>query len=223
MARIWPHDSTPRQPWNPLDPRNTLQTMDATRLVRLRWRLTGAWLWPSFFALTLADAAIVHVLPLSGDYPESLVGAWLLGAIFSLIGIACLGGAVGGLVRRLRPDMPKSVARNYGGALVTLVVTLVLLAGGIIHHPVIVTDRAALEDAVARATGFIGDHAPAEFQANLGALVTFEVQEPLIYRSCVPNLAGDMQYCVVVDRSKPFGRSVIYGGSESNREFAQGT
>jgi hypothetical protein len=196
--------------------------MDATPLVRLRWRLSGAWLWPSFFVLTLADAAIVHDLPLSGD-TESLVGAWLLGAIFSLMAIAFLGGLLGRGVRRLRSDMPKAVARNYAGTLITLVVTLALLTGGIVHHPVVVADRAALEDAVARAAAYIGDHAPAEFQDRLRALVTYPVQEPLIYRSCVPNLAGDRQYCVVVYRNKPFGRSVQYAGSESNSLLSQGT
>jgi hypothetical protein len=197
--------------------------MDATPLVRLRWRLSGAWLWPSFVVLTLVDAVIVHDLPLSGDYPESLVGAWLLGAILSLIGIAFLSGLLGRGVRRLRPDMPKTVARNYGGTLITLAVTLALLAGGLIHHPVVVADRAALQDAVARATAYIGDHAPASFQANLRMLETFPVQEPLIYRSCVADTVDTRQYCVVVYLNKPFGRSVQYAGSESNASLSQGT
>jgi hypothetical protein len=197
--------------------------MDATPLVRLRWRLSGAWLWPSFFVLTLVDAVIVHDLPLSGDGAESLVGAWLLGAIFSLIGIAFLGGLLGRGVRRLRADMPKPVARNYGGTLVTLAVTLALLAGGLIHHPVVVADRAALQDAVARATMYIGDHAPAEFEDNLRDLVTAPLQEPIIYRSCVANTSGTRQYCVVVNRSEPFGRSVHFDGSESNVLLEQGT
>jgi hypothetical protein len=197
--------------------------MDATPLVRLRWRLSGAWLWPSYFVLTLADAVIVHALPLSGDYPESYVGAWLLGAIFSLIAVAFLGGVAGRLVRRRHPDMPKAVARNDGGALLTLAVTLALLAGGIVHHPVIVADRVAIQDAVARATAYIGEHAPVAFQRNLGAMITYQVQPQLIYRSCVPNLAGDRQYCVVVNRTQPFGRSVHYSGAESNTALAQGT
>jgi hypothetical protein len=196
--------------------------MDATRLVRLRWRLSGAWLWPSYFVLTLADAAIVHHLPLSGD-TEPLVGGWLLGAVLSLIGIAFLGGVLGRGVRRLRPDMPKAVARNYAGALITLAITLVLLGGGIVHHGVIVGDRAALQDAVARATRYIDDHAPAEFQNNLRALVTYQVQDRVIYRSCVPDLAGNRQYCVVVNRREPSGRSVQYNGSESNSLLSQGT
>ena len=196
--------------------------MDATPLVRLRWRLSGAWLWPSFFVLTLADAAIVHDLPLSGD-TESLVGAWLLGAILSLLGIAFLGGPIGRLVRRLRPDMPKLVARNYAGALITLAITLALLGGGLLHHGTIVADRAALEDAVARAEAYIGDHAPAAFQKNLGRLVTYEIQPPVIYRSCVASSSSNRQYCVVVNRRLPFGQSVIYNGSESNSLLSQGT
>jgi hypothetical protein len=195
--------------------------MDATPLVRLRWRLTGAWLWPSFVVLTLADAAIVHDLPLSGD-TESLVGGWLLGVVLSLAGIACLGGLFGRLVRRLRPDMPRLVARNYAGALITLAITLALLGGGILHHGTIVADRAALDDAVARATAYIGDHAPVAFQKNLDRVVTYEIQPPIIYRSCVAN-SSNRQYCVVVNRSKPFGRSVTYNGSESNALLSQGT
>jgi hypothetical protein len=196
--------------------------MDATRLVRLRWRLSGAWLWPSFFVLTFADAAIVHDLPLAGD-AESLVGAWLLGAILSLAGIAILGGLFGRLVRRLRPDMPTLVARNYAGALITLAITLALLGGGILHHGTIVADRAALQDAVARATAYIGDHAPAQFRKNLRVLITFPVEPPHIYRSCVASSSGNRQYCVVVNRSQPFGRSVHYSGSESNSLLSQGS
>ncbi len=56
------------------DPRrHTLGRMDGARLshtrarlVRLRWRRAGAWLWPSFIVLTLADAAIGHALPPAG-------------------------------------------------------------------------------------------------------------------------------------------------------------
>ena len=44
------------------------------RLVRLRWRRAGAWLWPSFVALTLADAVIGHDLPPAGS-TESLIAA----------------------------------------------------------------------------------------------------------------------------------------------------
>ncbi|MGH2860287.1 MAG: hypothetical protein ACRDLT_02135 [Solirubrobacteraceae bacterium] len=197
--------------------------MDAAPLVRLRWRLSGAWLWPSFFVLTAADAVMVHDLPLSGDSGLSLVGAWLFAAVISLLGIALLGGLLGRLVRRLRPDMPRVVARNYAGALVTLAISFGLLGGGLLHHPTVAGDKAALGQAVARAVAYIGDHAPPVFQENLGKLITFEVQPRVIYRSCAPNRAGDRQYCVIVNLTRPFGRGVSYSGSEPNRILSQGT
>jgi hypothetical protein len=197
--------------------------MDAAPLVRLRWRLSGAWLWPSFFVLTIADAVVVHDLPVSGDTGLSLVGAWAFAAIVSLLAIALFAGLVGRLVRRLRPDMPRSVARNYGGALVTLVASLAILGAGLLHHPSVAADRTGLAQAVTQAAGYIDERAPAAYRRNLNRLYTLQVQGPIVYRSCVPDNAGDRLYCVIVDLSKPIGKTVTYDGSESNAQFGAGT
>ena len=37
------------------------------RLRRLRWRLSGAWLWPAFVVVTLLEMALLHWLPIAGD------------------------------------------------------------------------------------------------------------------------------------------------------------
>ena len=197
--------------------------MDAAPLVRLRWRLSGAWLWPSFFVLTLTDAVIVHDLPLSGDTGLSLSGAWVFAAVVTLLAIALFGGLAGRLVRRLRPDMPRTVARNYGGALMTLITSVAILAGGLIHHPSVVADHAALREAVARATGYIGVHAPPTYQENLARLYTVQIQGPVLYRSCVPDRAGQHLYCVIVNVTLPFRQSVSYAGSENDATLLQGT
>jgi hypothetical protein len=197
--------------------------MDAARpLIRLRWRLRGAWLWPSFVVLTLADGVIVHELPLSGS-SASLVGAWILGVVLSLLAIVVLGGPLSNVVRRLRPDMPRVVARNYAGALLTLAVTLALLAGGVAHGHVITDDRNAFDDAVARAEAYIGAHAPAEFQSELTRLNTYEVQPPDIYRTCAPNSSQTRFWCVVVNRQLPFAKSVSFDGSEPNSVLSEGS
>lgn len=197
--------------------------MDAARpFVRLRWRLRGAWLWPSFVLLSVADAVIVQALPLTGD-SASLVGGWLLGVVLNLLAIVLLSGPLGRLLRRARPDMPRLVARNYAGALVTALVTLALLAGGLAHRHVITADQNALQDATARAETFIGEHAPPQFQAGLTHLSTYEVQPPDIYRTCASNPSGTRFYCVVVRRGLPFNRSVRYDGSESNGLLEQGS
>ena len=61
--------------------------MDAAAITRMRWRLRGAWLWPSFVVLVLADGAIQSWRPLLSDH-GSAVGGLLQGSILSLIAIA---------------------------------------------------------------------------------------------------------------------------------------
>jgi hypothetical protein len=195
--------------------------MDAAPLTRMRWRLRGAWLWPSFVVLSLADATMIHSLPLSGD-SESWVSGWLLGSVLSLLGIVLLGNLCGGVVRRVRPDMPRVVARNYAGALITLAVSLALLAGGLIHQQVVSSDGAALQDATARAEAYIGDHAPAAFQRNLRTLSVVPVEGTTIYRVCAADVTETRDYCVIVDEGQPFPSGVRYTGAEPNWLVAQG-
>ena len=191
-------------------------------LTRLRWRLRGAWLWPSFLVLSLADATIIHALPPAGD-SVTWVGGWLLASVLNLLAIVLLGRAGGQVVRRLRGDMPAVVARNYAGALLTLAITLAFLAAGLVNQGTVRADRAALADAAARAEAYIGEHAPASFQADVRRLDTYVMQEPLIYRFCASDVSGSRDYCVVVNRSQPFGRSVHYSGTEPNWLLAEGS
>jgi hypothetical protein len=202
--------------------------MDAAPITRMRWRLRGAWLWPSFVVLVLADGALESWRPVLSDH-GSVVGGLLQGSILSLIGIAVLSPLLGWALRKVRADMPKVVARDYAGTAICLFTTCLLLAGGVIHHHVAVADQRALEDASATAEAYIGDHAPQRFIADLHSLSVDEVQPPQIYRVCAraafkagPS-TGATWYCVSVDRAVPFARSVTYAGSEPNGLFSQGT
>jgi hypothetical protein len=199
--------------------------MDAAPLVRLRWRLRGAWLWPLFVVLMLADGVIHQQLPITGDDPGSFAGGALFGAVLSLIAIVVLAGPLGRVVRRVRPDMPRVVANNYAGAFTTIAITAVILSAGLIHRHVITDDLNHLNDATARAEAYIGAHAPSQFQDDLGRLSTYEVQPPEIYRTCATadSAADPRFYCVVVNRRRPFGKGVYYDGSESNTLLAQGS
>jgi hypothetical protein len=196
--------------------------MDRTSLLRLRWKLHGAWMWPTFVVLTLADGLLVKWLPLAGDSESAVAGA-LIGAVAGLAGIALLAPILGHLLRGLRSDMPKVVARDYAGTGVIVAITAALLAAGLVHHSSVGVDQRALADAVARAEAYIGDRAPAQFRGNLASANAYELQPPQIYRVCVTNLRGNRNYCVVVDRSKPFAASVRTDGSEPNQVLAQGT
>jgi hypothetical protein len=194
--------------------------MDRTSLVRLRWRLTGAWLWPCFVALTVIDAAFVHLLPPQGD-SESVVLAWIQATVLMMLAMIVISPLLGFVLRRWRGDLPRGVARNYAGTFAVVGVSGFLLAAGLINHHDITRDRAARLDASERAEAWIGDHAPAEFQANIREMDTDPIQPPQVYRSCVANAAGTRYYCVVVDRSKPFGAGVKFAGHESNMMLEQ--
>jgi hypothetical protein len=202
--------------------------MDAAPLTRIRWRLRGAWLWPSFVILLVADAAIASWRPAFADHGSVVSGA-LEGWIPSLAGVAILSPALGWGLRQFRTDMPKVVARDYAGTAICVLVTCFLLAAGLIHHPVVVADQNALDDASANAEAYIGDHAPQRFLPGLRSLSTYQLQPPVLYRVCARasassgSAAGASWYCVVVNLAKPFGASVRYDGSESNALISQGT
>jgi len=196
--------------------------MDGARITRWRWRLHGAWMWPTFVVLSVVDGLLVHWLPLSGD-SESPMGGILLGAFLGLAGIVLLSPPAGLVLRRLRPDMPKLVARDYAGTGAIMTISLILLIVGLFHQSTVRADRSALQDAVARAQAFIGTKAPPQYRVDLRRATAFEIQPPMIYRVCVPNLSHTDTYCVVVHRDRPFARSVSYAGHEPNSVLSQGT
>jgi hypothetical protein len=192
------------------------------RLVRLRWRRAGAWLWPAFIAFTVADAVIGHQLPPAGS-TESLTAAGLLGLVLNLLGVLLLSRPIGWGLRRIRRDLPGVVARDYGGTLVVLALTATLVFVGILHRPAIHASQRDMQDAIARAQAWIGDRAPDEFRHNLQVVSLLAIQAGTIYRACVPNVQNTKSYCVIVDRSKPLDQSVRFSGYEPNATLASGT
>ncbi|HEX4009273.1 MAG TPA: hypothetical protein VHX62_04665 [Solirubrobacteraceae bacterium] len=196
--------------------------MEAAWLARARWRWRGAWLWPTFIGAAVLDGVIAHARPFLGDR-QSVVGAVLAGLILNLLAVVLGSRPAGALVRRIRPDMPVLVARNYGGTVLVAAITAGLLAIGLARHQGIVSGEHALDDAIARAEAYIGDHAPATFRVNATRTDTFTIQPGAIYRTCVPGQAGLRFYCVIVKTHLPLARSVIPDGSEPNAVMSEGT
>lgn len=195
--------------------------MDGAWLHRARWRWRGALLWPTFVVAVFADGAIAHWRPFAGD-SQSMGSGVLVGAIANLLGVVLLSAAAGAALRRLRPDMPRLVARNYGGTFVVVAISLLMLAIGEVRHGGIVGRRRALDDAVSRAEAFIGARAPAEFRVNAQDTDTFTIEPGVLYRTCVPSRDRPRFYCVIVKPRLPLDRSVVPAGGEPNAVFAQG-
>ena len=174
------------------------------------------------FALAIiADGVIARVRPFVGD-SQSFGAGILAGMILNLLGVLLLSRPAGALVRRVRPDMPAQVARNYGGTLVVLMFSTGLLAIGTIHHADVLSDQRLLDDVIVRAEAYIGDRAPAEFRVNAAHTDTFVIQAGVLYRTCVPSRYRSRYYCVIVKPRMPLTQSVVPAGSEPNATFAEG-
>jgi hypothetical protein len=190
-------------------------------LARLRWRRRGAWLWPAFAALTIIDGVVGHVLPPAGD-TQAFLGALLVACVLNLIAVLILSRPLGAVLRRYRTDLPKVVARDYGGRTALLLIAVAILAAGLVHRPTILEHRRAMQDAISRAQAWIGDRAPAEFRRNLEYVSTFTIEPGRIYRTCVPSDRRARTYCVIVNTQLPLATSVRFAGYEPNSVFSEG-
>src|SRR5258706_8863263 len=116
---------------------------------RLRWRLRGASQWPTFAVLLVADAILLHVLPIAGESQPGLVPAFLLSGFFNLVVVAALAPLVGARLRRRRPGMPKVVAEDRAGTWLLLGLAVVLAAAGVAHRPALHAARDDFADEMA--------------------------------------------------------------------------
>jgi hypothetical protein len=174
-----------------------------------------------FVVLSLIDGLTGQALPVSGRQ-QSEAGGVLVGLALNLLAVVLLSRPLGAVLRRRRRDLPTEVARNYAGTLCLILITCGFVVAGLASRSDLRSDDVAFRDAFVRAEAYIGDRAPAQFRRNLAHADTFTIQTGSIYRTCVPNPAATRTYCVIVRRSLPFARSVVFDGYEPNSVFAAG-
>ena len=169
--------------------------VESVRLRRLRWRLRGAWQWPTFFVLTVADAILLVRLPFGGEGID-LAGA-LIAAGFINVFVLALPAPLGGLIlRRRRPDLPFIIARDYAGATLLVVVFAGLVAGGLIHRSVLREERADRVAVYTAVHQYVVGTRP-EFSVGLQYMSTRKLSDDH-YRACVDR-PGDMPICLFVN------------------------
>lgn len=195
--------------------------MDSAWLTRMRWRRRGAWMWPSFVALTAVDACVVHALPLEGD-SEGFVPALIFAGFSNFMAVVVVAHPMAAIVRRVRRDLPRFVARDYAGTWLMIAIAATVLTAGLVNRSTVSRDGAAMRDAEVRAIAWIGYRAPPGFRAELAHATTFTIQAGSLYRTCVPSAGGGRTYCVIVNDRQPVSQSVHFAGYESNVAFADG-
>jgi hypothetical protein len=170
---------------------------------RLRWRMRGAWLWPTFAALTVVDGLLLELLPPYGSGPGGLVPAILLAGFANLLIVAVAGPLVGRLLlRRRRPDLPKPIADDYAGTALMCALLAFLVVAGLAHRPAVASGERDRRAVFAAVHDYVRAHAPG-YAGVLSAGDALRLDEDY-YRACLPS--GDVRraLCMFVDtRSEP--------------------
>lgn len=184
---------------------------------RLRWRLAGALQWPLFALLTVADAVLLHLLPIAGTgtpLPQGL----LLAMFFNLVAVAGLGRAVSWWLRRRRPDVPRVVADDRAGVALLCAVTLALLTAGAIHAPGADDAEEALRAQQRATEAFVLAHGEPAHRANLERM-DIEQHGPEFFRTCVPgDPAAEIDaLCLLIDTSVDPPKVVVDRDRAPNR------
>lgn len=172
------------------------------RLRRLRWRLTGAWLWPTFVVVTLLETALLQWLPIAGDGSGPIASLLLAGSL-NVIAVAVLGKLGGSVLRRRRRDLPKVVADDYAGLAALAVVGLAFLVAGLVHRPELAADNEAFARQSMAVRLWVDANADDFARAHVDAADTVQIDEDL-YRTCLPGPDPGRRswLCLVVDTSQ---------------------
>jgi len=153
-------------------------------------------MWPAFVALTVADALLLHQLPIATDGVD-VVPALLLAGFLNLVVVAVAAPLAGRLLRRRRPDLPRAVAADDAGAVLLAAVAGVLLVGGLLHRPAVERAERDLRVQAAAARAFLVTSAPAAVRARLARADTIRLAGGF-YRTCVPEGQPRRAFCVFV-------------------------
>jgi hypothetical protein len=175
--------------------------MQATSWSRLRWRMRGAWLWPSFALATVAGGVLLDRLPPGGDGEIGVVAGMLIAGFANLAALILVGGVGGLLLRRRRPDLPREIARDYAGTAGVFLVCAVLLVAGLGHRSTVREHERDFAAQQLAARAFIAHRGPPDARASVGRSDTIRIDDDH-YRTCAPVSETERAFCVYVDTSQ---------------------
>lgn len=173
---------------------------------RLRWRFRGAWMWPAFLALTVADGLLLHELP-----PQSTGIDVVPGLIIASFGNLFLMGAVAPwIAHRLEqrqqraPDerqLPFEVLRDRSATVLLVAGLAGVVAAGLAARPAVITETNATQANAKAIRAYVEEHGTAEERRNLHAADTVRLAKGY-FRTCVPRGDGRTAWCYFVDTNK---------------------
>jgi hypothetical protein len=166
-------------------------------VVRWRWRLSGATMWPAFGAAIVVESIMLNELPVWGNGPHHIVPGLLLAMAFNLIVVALLAPMAGMLLRRRRRDLPRVVAADRCGTALIGVLFVALLVGGILNHSDVMRDKRD-RIATARAISTFVHNQERDYLPQLERMTVLKL-ETGFYRGCVPDTDPSEALCIFVN------------------------
>lgn len=174
---------------------------------RLRWRLRGSWMWPSFVALTLLDGLILHLLPPVRDGIDLIPGI-LLATFGNLV---LVGAAAPWLAKRTvrrrppDPDVPPRAAYEvlvdrFGTGLLVASV-LGVIAAGLAARPAVVSETEATEENANAVRDYVLHNGNEELIRNLETANTIKLADGY-FRTCIARDDRRRHFCLFVDTNR---------------------
>lgn len=192
---------------------------------RLRWRLRGAWMWPSFIVLTFVDGVVMHLLPPVGTGVDLIPGV-LLATFGNLV---LIGVVAPWLARRLRARQPAPAGPTPADAarevLTDRIGTGLLLAGlvgviaaGLAARPVVVSETESTERNAWAVRDYVLHSGDPELVRNMETANTIRLTEGY-YRTCIARDDRRRYFCLFVDTRKRPVEVVRDRDARPNSEF----
>jgi hypothetical protein len=172
---------------------------------RMRWRLRGAWMWPSFAALTLLDGLLLHRLSPVREGID-LIPAILVATFGNIV---LIGAVAPWLARRIWKRRPAAgegapakaqleVLSDRIGTGLLVASVFGILAAGLANRPTIVAETDQRQRAAQELFDYVTGHGSAELRRNLEASDTRRYTDGY-YRSCIPHDDRERWTCFFID------------------------
>jgi hypothetical protein len=192
---------------------------------RVRWRLRGAWMWPSFVAVTLLDGLLLHLLPPIGTGVD-LIPAILLATFGNLIVVGAVAPWLARRTWRRRPAAepgapPKAqleVLSDRIGTGLLLATVVGVVAAGLAARPTVVSETQDTERNAQAFRSLVlsqGDH---ELIRNLETANTVRLGEDF-FRTCVARDDRRHYFCAFIDTSKHPAEVDVDASAEPNSVY----
>jgi hypothetical protein len=171
----------------------------------MRWRLRGAWMWPTFVVATLLDALLLHRLSPVREGIDP-IPALLIATFSNLILIGAVGPWLARRIWKHRPAAQEGApAKAQLEVLTDRMGTALLVAGvfgalaaGLANRPLIVVETDTRERAAKLLEDYVEAHGSAELRRNLEASDTRRYADGY-YRSCIPHDDRERWTCFWID------------------------